>query len=31
MVRFAWIGCGKIGKVHADSIAAHSWAALASA
>ena len=23
MVRFALIGCGKIGKVHADSIAAH--------
>ena len=29
MMRFALIGCGKIGKVHADSIAAHPRAELA--
>ena len=29
IVRFALIGCGKIGKVHADSIAAHPRAELA--
>ncbi len=30
MVRFALFGCGRIGRVHADSIAVHPRAELAS-